>query len=157
MLAQRLSVLSEQTLIELVVAGCEKLPALKARADALIAEVKPLPAWCVDEVLLSPDLLPTLMSTLSIRECAAAAACSTWAMTYATHIGKFRIVLPKVQRTIPDLTWATGMCMLPGGVLAVSCSKQKKIRFEAATTALICTSLPSAAPVRSPQRSSFGR
>ena len=39
-------------------------PELKNKADALIAQVVPLPSWCVD-VLLSPDLLPQLFSALA--------------------------------------------------------------------------------------------
>ena len=145
-LASRLAALSQQALIELVVAGCEQLPALKNRADALTAEVKPLPTWCVDEVLLSPDLLPSIMSTLSLQECDAAVACSSWAAAYATHISRLRILLPNIQRTIEappkpvgqngDVDDAEGglggMCMLPGDVLAISSSQDDTISFEAA-------------------------
>ena len=99
-LASRLAVLSHQQLVGLVVSACEDSPALKNRADALVAEAKPLPAWCVEEVLLSPDLLPSLMATLGPAEHAAASVCSAWAAAYARQIGKLRWVLPTVQRTI---------------------------------------------------------
>ncbi len=46
--------------------ACEGSPELKNKADALIAKVSPLPSWCVD-VLLSPDLLPQLFSSLGLN------------------------------------------------------------------------------------------
>ena len=57
--------------------ACESSPDLKKKADALIAEVAPLPSWCVD-VLLSPDLLHTQNLSLTIdlrRARARARAC----------------------------------------------------------------------------------
>ena len=93
LLASRLSALSQQALIELVVTGCKQLPALRARADALIAEAQ-LPTHLVEEVLLSADLLPHIMSTLSFQERAAAATCSAWSVAYAMHIGSLFIVRP---------------------------------------------------------------
>ena len=132
-LAGRLIALSHAQLIELVVAGCEESAALKNRADALVAQAKPLPTWCVDEVLLSPDLLPVLMSTLGLPERRAAVVCSTWASAYAKHIGKFRFVLPTVQPVvIEELSTPHSMCMLPNGVLAVVSSGRGEFRFVAA-------------------------
>ena len=129
--ASRLTALSYDQLLGLVVSGCEESAALKNRADALVAEAKPLPTWCVTEILLSPDLLPVLMSTLRLQERGITAVCSTWASAYATHIGKFRFVLPTVQRSIEELPGPQGMCMLPNGVLAVACSEEG-IQFVAA-------------------------
>ena len=54
--AARLADLSHAQLAEIAVHGCESSPELKNKADALIAQVAPLPAWCVD-ILMSPDLL----------------------------------------------------------------------------------------------------
>ena len=42
--------------MELAAEACEGSRELKNKADALIAQVAPLPAWCVD-ILMSPDLL----------------------------------------------------------------------------------------------------
>ena len=56
-LPSRLAKLSYTQLLELTVNACESSLELKNKADALIAEVAPLPSWCVD-VLLSPDLPP---------------------------------------------------------------------------------------------------
>jgi hypothetical protein len=65
----RLAKLSYAQLLEIAVDACESSPELKNKADALIAEVAPLPSWCVD-VLLSPDLLR------QPEECAAAGWCA---------------------------------------------------------------------------------
>ena len=62
----RLAKLSYTQLLELAVDACKNSSRLKNKADALIAEVAPLPSWCVD-VLLSPDLLPQLFSSLGLN------------------------------------------------------------------------------------------
>ena len=78
----RLANLSYAQLLEIAVDACESSPKLKNKADALIAEVAPLPSWCVD-VLLSPDLLPQLFSSLGLSEHAAAGVCKTWSGAYS--------------------------------------------------------------------------
>ena len=55
-LRSRLAKLSHAQLLKFAVDACESSPELKNKADALIAPVAPLPAWCVD-ILMSPDLL----------------------------------------------------------------------------------------------------
>ena len=55
-LRSRLAKLSHAQLLKFAVDACESSPELKNKADALIAQVAPLPAWCVD-ILMSPDLL----------------------------------------------------------------------------------------------------
>ena len=72
----RLAQLSHAQLVELPGEACEGSHELKNKADALIAQVAPLPAWCVD-ILLSPDLLLQLFSSLGLSEHAAAGVCST--------------------------------------------------------------------------------
>ena len=52
----RLAKLSHAQLLEFAVEARKSSPELKNKADALIAQVAPLPAWCVD-ILMSPDLL----------------------------------------------------------------------------------------------------
>ena len=56
-LSSRLAKLSYTQLLNFAVEACEGSPKLKNKADALIAQVAPLPAWCVDKILMSPDLL----------------------------------------------------------------------------------------------------
>ena len=53
----RLAKLSHAQLVELAAEAGESSRELKNKADALIAQVAPLPAWCVDKILMSPDLL----------------------------------------------------------------------------------------------------
>ena len=53
-----------EELLELAASGCAADAQIARRADALIAQRKPLPSWCVDEVLLSPDLLPHVVEWL---------------------------------------------------------------------------------------------
>jgi hypothetical protein len=65
-LSSRLANLSYAQLLGIAVDACEGSPELKNKADALIAKVSPLPSWCVD-VLLSPDLLPQLFSSLGLN------------------------------------------------------------------------------------------
>ena len=125
--ASRVAKLSHEALIELVVAACEESPAIKNRADALVAQVAPLPAWCV-EVLLSPDLLSTCFSSLKLTDSRVAATCSTWRTAWHGWLAVLRPVLPAVQRTIPYLDRANGLCVRADGTLAV-CYQISRVRF----------------------------
>ena len=118
-LAPRLAKLSHAQLVDLAAAGCMESAELKNRADAMVAEVAPLPSWCVESVLLSPDLLPVLFASLGLSECAAASVCSAWARAYARHLRHCGYVCPTVLRTF-KLHHPKGSSMLAGGVLAVS-------------------------------------
>ena len=96
-LAVRLDVLTREELLQLAADALDELPKshhLRHRADALVAEHKPLPARCVDGVLLSPDLLPHLFESLSLRDCAAAAACSGWAAAWLALLRLRRYLNP---------------------------------------------------------------
>ena len=131
----RLANLSYAQLLEIAVQACESSPELKHKADALIAQVAPLPSWCVD-VLLSPDLLPQLFSSFGLSEHAAAGVCSTWSHAYSRQLRRCRYINPRIVRQldgVPDTP--TGLCMLPGGVLAItSCEAdtQSAVKFVAA-------------------------
>ena len=81
----RLAQLSHAQLVELAAEACEGSPELKNKADALIAQVAALPAWCVD-ILMSPDLLPQLFSSLGLSEHAAAGVCTTWSHAYSRQL-----------------------------------------------------------------------
>ena len=116
----RLAKLSCAQLLELAVDACESSPELKNKADALIAKVAPLPLWCVD-VLLSPDLLPQLFSSFGLSEHAAAGVCTTWSHAYSRQLRRCRYVDPRRVRELADVpTGPAGLCMLPGGVLAIT-------------------------------------
>jgi hypothetical protein len=116
----RLAKLSHAQLLELAVEACEGSPLLKNKADALIAQVAPLPAWCVD-ILLSPDLLLQLFSSLGLSEHAAAGVCSTWSHAYSRQLRRCCYINPTRERRLADVPkQPNGLCMLPGGVLAIT-------------------------------------
>ena len=131
----RLANLSYAQLLEIAVDACESSPELKNKADALIAEVAPLPSWCVD-VLLSPDLLPQLFSSLGLSEHAAAGVCTTWSHAYSRQLRRCRYVNPTRVRQLADVPMRpTGLCMLPSGVLAIAsfgAGSQSAVKFVAA-------------------------
>ena len=131
----RLAKLSYTQLLDIAVDACEISYELKNKADALIAEISPLPLWCVD-ILLSPDLLPQLFSSLGLGRRAAAGVCSTWSRAYSRQLRIRRYVNPTRVRQLADVpTGPNGLCMLPGGVLAIaSCwhSNTSSVKFVAA-------------------------
>ena len=98
-------------------------------------EVAPLPSWCVD-ILLSPDLLPQLFSSLGLSEHAAAGVCSTWFRAYSRQLRRCRYVNPRGERQLADVPkQPNGLCMLPGGMLAIdSCEHNRRstVKFVAA-------------------------
>ena len=116
----RLAKLSHAQLVELAAEACEGSRELKNKADALIAQVAPLPAWCVD-ILMSPDLLPQLFSSFGLSEHAAAGVCSTWSRAYSRQLRRRRYIDPTRVRRLADVPEDPGgLCMLPGGVLAIT-------------------------------------
>eukprot|EP00964_Phaeocystis_antarctica_P028328 scaffold15972_cov66-Phaeocystis_antarctica.AAC.1 len=120
LLSRRLDKLSHAQLLEFAVDACESSPDLENKANALIAKVAPLPSWCVD-VLLSPDLLPQLFSSLGLSEHAAAGVCSTWSRAYSRQLRRCGYVNPRSVRQLADVPdQPNGLCMLPGGVLAIT-------------------------------------
>jgi hypothetical protein len=131
----RLAKLSHTQLVELAAEACESSRELKNKADALIAEVAPLPAWCVD-ILMSPDLLPQLFSSLGLSEHAAASVCSSWSRAYSRQLQRRRYINPRRERRLADVPELPGgLCMLPGSVLAITGSKnggQAAVNFVAA-------------------------
>jgi len=131
----RLAKLTYAQLLDFAVDACESSPELKNKADALIAEVAPLPSWCVD-VLLSPDLLPQIFNSLGLSEHAAAGVCTTWSHAYSRQLRRCRYINPRSVRQLADMPERpSGLSMLPGGVLAIaSCDifRQTAMQFVAA-------------------------
>ena len=131
----RLAKLSYTQLLDIAADACESSPELKNKADALIAEISPLPSWCVD-ILLSPDLLPQLFSSLGLSEHAAAGVCTTWSHAYSRQLRRCRYVNPRSGQQLADVPITpTGLCMLPGGVLAIASVEnrgQASVKFVAA-------------------------
>ena len=111
-LQSRLANLSYEQLLEIAVDGCARSKRTKNKADALIALVVPLPLWCVD-VLLSPDVLPQLFSSLGLSEHAAAGVCTTWSYAYSRHLRRSRYVDPRRMRHlngVPSVRTASACC-----------------------------------------------
>ena len=120
-LALRLDALSRDELLELAAGALDELPKghhLRNQADALVAKRKPLPAWCVDSVLLSPDLLPHLFESISLRDCAAAAACSAWSGAW-TALLRLRRYMHPVPRHIDLNKMPTETRLPPRAVAAM--------------------------------------
>ena len=79
-LAARLSVVPHNQLAELTARLCHGSADALGLANAALSEH--VPAWAVEDVLLSPDLLPRIFSTLELEDGVAAAVCSTWCQTW---------------------------------------------------------------------------
>ena len=77
-LAARLRTLPHDELAELAAQLSAESATANRAADAALAKHRPLAAWVVNEVLLSPDLAPQLLGWLELRHGAAAAVCSAW-------------------------------------------------------------------------------
>ena len=119
-LQSRLAKLSHAQLLNFAVDACKSSPEIKNKADALIAQVAPLPAWCVD-ILMSPDLLPQLFSSLGLSEHAAAGVCSIWSHAYRRQLRRCCYIDPTSLRQLANVPKKpNGLCMLPGGVLAIT-------------------------------------
>merc|ERR1711903_168844 len=98
-LQSRLAKLSHAQLLNFAVDACKSSPEIKNKADALIAQVAPLPSWCVD-ILLSPDLLPQLFSSFGLSEHAAAAVCTSWSHAYSRQLRRCRYINPRSVRNL---------------------------------------------------------
>lgn len=115
-LAARLALLPHAVLAELCALACDA-PADDSRraADAALALHSPLDCNLVDEVLLSPDLLPRLMAKLEVEDAPAAAVCTGWRQAFvATRkfrrklhpaiVGQpdFELLRPRAFAALPD-------------------------------------------------------
>lgn len=130
-IALRLTPLSRADLMELAIAGCAADLSVLRRADALISQRAPLPRWCVD-VLLSADLLPHVLASLTLSNKNAAVVCSTWAAAWAALLRKHRYLRPRLLRTLKPTKRGrsvfpiTGV-VLPGGQLCVLDARSKSL------------------------------
>ena len=100
-LSLRLRQLPHDVLAELAAQLCCESPALQATAEECMAVHKPLPHDLVERVLLSPDLVPSILGPLEAEDGAAAAVCKQWLAGWqATH--KLRGRLNHVRQIIFD-------------------------------------------------------
>ena len=124
-LAIRLDALPREALLKLAAEALTELHEdhhLHSHTDALIAHHKPLPAWCVESVLLSPDLLPHLIDSLSLDDHAAAAACSMWAAEWGSLLRRRRYIQPVPRLIEINHIVKNPKCLteMPDGKLCVS-------------------------------------
>jgi len=124
-LAIRLDALPREALLKLAAEALTELHEdhyLHSHTDALIAHHKPLPAWCVEGVLLSPDLLPHLIDSLSLDDHAAAAACSMWASEWGSLLRRRRYIQPVPRLIVVGHIFDSPSCLneMPDGTLCVS-------------------------------------
>ena len=99
----RLADLSHAELLRVATIGCGESRAAMAEANRMLSATKPLPAWAVDQVLLSPDLLPKLLSVCigwnkggapsshGLQDRAASAVCRAWRAAWARQLDVERI------------------------------------------------------------------
>ena len=67
-----------ELLATLLAEAIHQCPDIGRKAEMHLAEHAPVPEWAVSAVLLSPDLIPSLLSPLRPRDGAAAAVCKHW-------------------------------------------------------------------------------
>ena len=114
-LAARLSELSHAQLLEIAVAGCEAFPEDASRAEATLAEHKPLANKFVEGVLLSRDLVPHILESLQLEDGAAAAVCSMWTEGWkATSDGRRRLTRVAFKLPRELLIKLNDMAAIPG-------------------------------------------
>ena len=77
-LAARLGQLPHDALADLAARLCSESPALLAAAEECMVAHTPLSDELVERVLLSPDLVPSILGPLKAEDGAAAAVCSQW-------------------------------------------------------------------------------
>ena len=130
-LALRLDALPREELLRWIEDECAVSVDARNRADALIARHKPLPAWCIDGVLLSPDLLPHVIDALSIQDYAAAATCSAWSTQWSALLRRRRY-FHGVPREIDMAVEPFAVAVMPDGALCVADKDGTALRFTTA-------------------------
>ena len=77
-LAARLERLPHAELARLAAKALVRCPSVMREAERTLTVHAPVPSWAVDEVLLHPDLVPSLMATLRTPDVAARQVCTAW-------------------------------------------------------------------------------
>ena len=109
-----LATLSREQLAEIVMALAAspgQADTVLSVANAMMATARPTPAWAVQGVLLSPDLLSQTFKHLELGNVAAASVCSEWRRPCAVDGRPSCTVIPS---TWVEMTWrastTTGDC-----------------------------------------------
>jgi hypothetical protein len=123
-LSLRLGQLPHDVLADLAARLCSDSPALQAAAEECMAAHKPLSHELVERVLLSPDLVPSVLGPLEAKDWAAAAVCSQWLAGWqATNEPPWpRRRLKQVPLELPeeiDTSGSLDMTATPDGRLVV--------------------------------------
>ena len=131
-LSLRLAQLPHDALAELAERLCSESPALQAVAEECVAAHKPLSHELVERVLLSPDLVPSILGPLEAKDGAAAAVCSQWLAGWkATNEPPWpRRRLKQVPLELPekfDTSGVLDMTATPDGRLVVYA--RNEVRF----------------------------
>ena len=105
-------------------------------ANAMMATARPTPAWAVQGVLLSPDLLSQTFKHLDLGSFAAASVCSEWRRQWKSMLVEKRILM-KVVQTLPmsrPMNAPVRMAVLPDGHVCVTL--QNKVDYGAGEVAV---------------------
>ena len=134
-LGVRLASLPRDVLIELCTTTCTAgVESSQRAAEIALAKYCLVPAWAVEEVLLSADILPHVMVSMTFREDAAAAVCKTWRAAWLATSSNRRILhLHRAELNINDALRAivdhvsTHMAALPGERLCFSSRSSHRV------------------------------
>jgi hypothetical protein len=82
----RLANLPHSVLVEIAAAGMRTSERARRVADEKLAEFTPLPEWAVSGVLLSSDLLPSILAHLPQNVRFMARVCTPWRDAWAVRV-----------------------------------------------------------------------
>jgi hypothetical protein len=103
--AARLQTLPHAELVELAAAGCASSAIMARTADAKLAEIDPLPAWAVNDVLLNADLVSHIFAAIALADvCPLGRVCSAWNTLWGQKVRArtLRMLSSVSPRFLPD-------------------------------------------------------
>ena len=124
----RLAQLPQEVLLELCSKIVTENAATRRTAEEVLSQHQPLPAWAIQEVLLSPDLLLHIFPFLEVPDVAAARVCRPWRDAWnATNETRRWLRLAAPEPLAPDFhpDATTGMAALPEGKGIFVCGSDK--------------------------------
>ena len=125
----RLAARSHAELLEFAARGCHESADIRRDADAELAIRTPVPDWAVNQVLLSPDLVPHIFASLELEDHAAAAVCKAWRVGWKALVAR-RALRPAPCPT-PDFElrhpWA--LAALPGERMAIATQFPERVHI----------------------------
>ena len=113
--AARLARLPHDTLAELAASLCCTNEATRRTADSTLALHDPTPAWAIERILTSPDLVQCIFAHVEIYDGVAAATCKAWKRGWDATDGQRRGLRP-AELAEPDFELPLGVDLvsLPG-------------------------------------------